>query len=58
MKFLKHKGGDRVEQLLRIGEKAPNFTLESTTRGQISLLDFRNNKNVLIAFYPFDFTPG
>jgi peroxiredoxin Q/BCP len=44
--------------LPRVGEKAPEFTCESYPEGKISLLDFRGKKNVVLAFYPKDDTPG
>lgn len=41
---------------LRIGDKAPDFTAESTN-GKISLHDYRG-KNVVLYFYVRDQTPG
>lgn len=41
---------------LGIGEQAPDFTVPSTV-GETSLSDFRGNRNVVLAFYPMDFTP-
>ena len=40
---------------VEIGEKAPDFTLPSTTGGKISLSQFRGQKLVLIEFYVADF---
>lgn len=42
---------------LKIGQKAPEFTLSSDTGKEISLSDFRG-KRVVIYFYPRDNTPG
>ena len=42
---------------LEAGEPAPNFTLASTTGGDISLSDFRGKKWVLLEFYAADFAP-
>jgi peroxiredoxin len=42
---------------LEIGDKAPDFTLPSTTGGKISLSQFRGKKLVLIEFYGADFSP-
>jgi hypothetical protein len=47
-----------VGLLLSMGDLAPDFTLPSTLKKDISLSDFRGKKNVLVAFYPLDFTPG
>ncbi|MCS7228582.1 MAG: thioredoxin-dependent thiol peroxidase [Candidatus Kryptonium sp.] len=42
---------------LKIGQKAPDFTLPSDTGEKISLKDFRGKK-VVLYFYPKDDTPG
>lgn len=42
---------------LDVGEKAPDFTLPSTTGGEISLKQFRGQKLVLLEFYGADFSP-
>jgi len=46
-----------VATALEIGEKAPDFTLPSTTGEQISLSQFQGKKPVLIEFYSGDFAP-
>jgi len=46
-----------VATALEIGEKAPDFTLPSTTGEQISLSQFQGKKPVLIEFYSADFGP-
>lgn len=40
-----------------IGDKAPDFTLPSTTGEKISLSQFRGKKLVLLEFYGADFSP-
>ena len=42
---------------LKIGDKAPEFTLPNQDGKNISLTDYLN-KDLLIYFYPGDFTPG
>ena len=42
---------------LKIGDKAPNFTLKDSYDNEISLSDFKGKK-VIIYFYPKDNTPG
>lgn len=44
-----------VIAMVRIGQKAPEFNLEST-QGQISLKNYQG-KYVVLFFYPLDFTP-
>lgn len=43
---------------LRVGDKAPDFSLPAHPSGTISLKDFLGKKNVILAFYPKDDTPG
>ena len=42
---------------LKVGDKAPAFTLESDTDGKISLSKLKG-KQVVLYFYPKDNTPG
>lgn len=39
------------------GDTAPDFTLPSTVGDKVSLADYRGKKNVLLMFYPLDFSP-
>ena len=48
-------GTASLAMALEIGEKAPDFTLPSTTGGKISLSQFRGKKLVLVEFYVADF---
>ncbi len=43
---------------LKEGQKAPEFSLESTEGRKILLKDFKGKKNVVLYFYPKDMTPG
>ena len=45
-------------QTLKVGDQAPDFELPSH-RGdeKIKLSDFRGKKNVVVVFYPLDWTP-
>ena len=49
---------------LKVGDKAPDFTLPSTIVGddkrsvRYKLSDFQGKKNVVLAFYVFAFTGG
>jgi peroxiredoxin len=47
-----------LEDSLKVGDTAPDFSLPATTKEKISLSDYKGKKNVLLAFYGMDFTPG
>jgi peroxiredoxin (alkyl hydroperoxide reductase subunit C) len=42
---------------LKVGDKAPNFTLTSISGEKVSLADYRGKKNVVISFVPAAWTP-
>ncbi len=42
---------------LKVGDAAPDFELKSHTGGTFRLSDNKGKKNVVMAFYPFAFTP-
>ena len=46
-----------VATAVEVGEKAPDFTLPSTTGKDISLSQFQGKQLVLIEFYGTDFAP-
>ena len=46
-----------VATAVEVGEKAPDFTLPSTTGKDISLSQFQGKQLVLIEFYGADFAP-
>ena len=43
---------------LKEGDSAPAFTLPSFPSGEVKLEEFHGKKNVILAFYPKDDTPG
>ena len=43
---------------LKVGEKAPDFTLLDNNWKKIHLADYRGKKNVVLAFYVLAFTGG
>ena len=43
---------------VNVGDQAPDFTLPSQTGEDVSISQFRGNKNVVLYFYPKDETPG
>ena len=46
-----------VAAALEVGERAPDFTLPSTTGEKISLSQFQGKQFVLLEFYGADFSP-
>ena len=40
----------------KVGDKAPDFSLKSTSGETVSLSQFKGQKNVLLAFFPLAFT--
>ena len=45
-------------EALKVGDKAPNFTLTDQDWKKVSLSDFVGKKNVVLAFYVLAFTGG
>jgi peroxiredoxin len=46
-----------AQKELKVGDPAPDFTVKSIGLKEISLRDYRG-KNVVLLFYPLDWTPG
>ncbi len=40
-----------------VGQAAPEFTLKDQNQQEVKLSDFRGEKNVVIVFYPLDWSP-
>lgn len=49
-------GTSQLASALEVGEKAPEFELESSKGGKLKLSSLKG-KNVLINFYVLDFSP-
>lgn len=43
--------------MIQTGAKAPAFELDSHLDSKVSSASFAGKKNVLLVFYPLDFTP-
>jgi peroxiredoxin Q/BCP len=43
---------------VKVGDKAPDFTLPASDGKNVTLSDFIGNKSVVVYFYPKDDTPG
>ncbi|MGC2657439.1 MAG: redoxin domain-containing protein, partial [Bryobacteraceae bacterium] len=44
--------------MLRDGEPAPDFTLTSQSGDSVRLSSFKGKQDVVLFFYPRDFSPG
>ena len=52
-------GAASAQSKLKVGDMAPDFTLNSTPAGKpVHLADFQGKKNVVLAFYVLAFTGG
>ena len=47
-----------VRKLLAVGDAAPNFRLSTDNGSYVALEDFLGKQNVVVYFYPKDFTRG
>jgi cytochrome oxidase Cu insertion factor (SCO1/SenC/PrrC family) len=43
---------------IKVGDMAPDFTLQDQNGNKVSLHDFKGKKNIALAFYIFAFTGG
>ena len=42
---------------LSVGQPAPDFVLKDQTQQEVKLSDFQGKKNVVLVFYPLDWSP-
>jgi len=56
--FAANKSEQMPTPKIKVGDTAPDFTLEDQNGKKVSLHDFRGKKNVALAFYIFAFTGG
>ena len=42
---------------IKVGDKAPDFTLDDQDKNKVTLSSFNGKKNVVLAFYPLDWSP-
>src|SRR5271154_3972781 len=52
---LSEQGGSRMA--ISVGAAAPDFVLKDQTQKEVKLSDFQGKKNVVIVFYPLDWSP-
>ncbi|PIE24037.1 MAG: hypothetical protein CSA62_04310 [Planctomycetota bacterium] len=43
--------------MTNVGDKAPNFTLKDQFGREVELAKYLGKSNVMLLFYPLDFTP-
>jgi peroxiredoxin len=46
-----------AEAMLKVGDPAPDFELMNQDRRPVRLSSYRGRKNVMLLFYPMDFSP-
>ena len=51
------ENSSNVTRTLKVGDLAPDFTLPTHNEGRLNLQWYRGRKNVVLAFYPGDWTP-
>ena len=42
---------------ISVGQAAPDFTLKDQSQQEVKLVDFRGKRNVVLMFYPLDWSP-
>ena len=56
--FAADKASEMPPPKIKVGDMAPDFTLQDQNGNKVSLHDFKGKKNVALAFYIFAFTGG
>lgn len=56
--FAADKSESMPQPKIKVGDMAPDFTLQDQNGNKVSLHEFRGKKNVALAFYIFAFTNG
>lgn len=46
-----------MDKEIEVGQAAPDFTLKDQDQKEVKLSDYRGKKNVVLAFYPLDWSP-
>lgn len=47
-----------LQKDINVGDSAPDFKLTKMGGGEVSLSEYKGKQNVVVAFYPLDWTPG
>jgi mycoredoxin-dependent peroxiredoxin len=48
---------EKVEMAISVGAAAPDFALKDQNQKEVKLSDFQGKKNVVVMFYPLDWSP-
>jgi len=56
--YAANKPSETPPPKIKVGDMAPDFTLQDQNGNKVSLHEFRGKKNVALAFYIFAFTGG
>ena len=49
--------GGTNDMSISVGQKAPDFTLQNQDKKEVKLSDYAGKKNVVLMWYPLDFSP-
>jgi mycoredoxin-dependent peroxiredoxin len=52
-----HTASEELIMSLAVGQTAPDFTLKDQHQKEVKLSDFAGTKNVVLVFYPLDWSP-
>lgn len=55
---IQHNQSQSTSRGVKVGDRAPDFTLPSLTGESVSLASFLSKKDIVLYFYPKDQTPG
>jgi peroxiredoxin len=53
----KIRGGSAMAAEIKVGATAPDFSLKDQDQKDVKLSDYKGKKNVVLAFYPLDWSP-
>jgi cytochrome oxidase Cu insertion factor (SCO1/SenC/PrrC family) len=56
--YAANKASETPPPKIKVGDMAPDFTMQDQNGNKVSLHEFRGKKNVALAFYIFAFTGG
>jgi mycoredoxin-dependent peroxiredoxin len=57
LQFISRERKRRLGMAISVGAEAPDFSLKDQNQKEVKLSDFRGKKNVVLVFYPLDWSP-